>query len=92
MGQEWHTNCAAHRFYKAKLPVGCCCCCCVLQSITKDASGQVTGATAELNLAGDFKKTKLKLTWLADVPDLVPLTLTEFDYLITKKKVRSFNQ
>jgi glutamyl-tRNA synthetase len=58
-----------------------------MQSVTKDAAGQVTGVTAELNLAGDFKKTKLKLTWLADVPDLVPLTLTEFDYLITKKKV-----
>lgn len=60
---------------------------CVMQSVTKDAAGQVTGVSAELNLAGDFKKTKLKLTWLADVPDLVPLTLTEFDYLITKKKV-----
>lgn len=55
--------------------------------MTKDASGQVTAATAELHLAGDFKKTKLKLTWLADVPELVPLVLTEFDYLITKKKV-----
>ncbi len=41
---------------------------------------------AELNLAGDFKKT-MKLTWLADVPELVPLTLCDFDYLITKKKV-----
>jgi glutamyl-tRNA synthetase len=60
-----------------------------LQGVTKDATGQVTGVTAELHLAGDFKKTKLKLTWLADVPDLVPLTLTEFDYLITKKKVRN---
>lgn len=47
----------------------------------------MTAVTAELHLAGDFKKTKLKLTWLADVPDLVPLVLTDFDYLITKKKV-----
>jgi hypothetical protein len=61
---------------------------CPAQSISKDAAGQVTGVTAELHLAGDFKKTKLKLTWLVDVPDLVPLTCTEFDYLITKKKVR----
>jgi hypothetical protein len=59
----------------------------LLQGITKDAAGQVTAVTAELHLAGDFKKTKLKLTWLADVPDLVPLVLTDFDYLITKKKV-----
>ena len=34
-----------------------------------------------------MKKTKLKLTWLADIPELVPLTLVDFDYLITKKKV-----
>lgn len=65
-----------------------CAAVCSSQSVTKDAAGQVTGVTAELHLAGDFKKTKLKLTWLADVPDLVPLTCTEFDYLITKKKVR----
>lgn len=64
-----------------------CCALLLLQGITKDAAGQVTAVTAELHLAGDFKKTKLKLTWLADVPDLVPLVLTDFDYLITKKKV-----
>jgi hypothetical protein len=51
------------------------------------ASGAVTAIEAALNLAGDVKATKLKLTWLADVPQLVPLTLTDFDYLITKKKV-----
>lgn len=61
----------------------------MVQSVTKDSSGQVTAVTAELNPGGDFKKTKLKLTWLADVPELVPLVLTEFDYLITKKKVRA---
>jgi hypothetical protein len=59
-----------------------------MQSISKDAAGQVTGVTGQLNVGGDFKSTKLKLTWLADVPELVPLVLTEFDYLITKKKVR----
>jgi len=64
-----------------------CGCCFLLQSVTKDSSGQVTAVTAELNPGGDFKKTKLKLTWLADVTELVPLVLTEFDYLITKKKV-----
>lgn len=58
-----------------------------LQSLTKDAAGQVTGVSAVLHLEGDFKKTKLKLTWLADVPELVPLKLMDYDYLITKKKV-----
>ena len=40
-----------------------------------------------LHLDGDVKKTKLKLTWLADISDLVPLRLVEFDHLISKKKL-----
>ena len=34
-----------------------------------------------------MKKTKLKLTWLADIGDLVPLRLVDFDHLISKKKL-----
>ena len=44
--------------------------------------------TGVLHLEGSVKATKLKLTWLADSDELVPLTLVELDYLITKKKVR----
>ncbi len=40
-----------------------------------------------LHLDGDVKKTKLKLTWLADIFDLVPLRLVDFDHLISKKKL-----
>ncbi|KAJ3118016.1 hypothetical protein HK100_000696 [Physocladia obscura] len=47
-----------------------------------------------LNLDGDFKKTKKKLTWLArgipkDEPQQAPVRvmLHDFDYLITKKKI-----
>ncbi|KAI8843356.1 tRNA synthetases class I, catalytic domain-containing protein [Chytriomyces cf. hyalinus JEL632] len=47
-----------------------------------------------LNLDGDFKKTKKKLTWLArgipsNEPQQAPVraTLFDFDYLITKKKL-----
>ncbi|KAF8056743.1 glutamate--tRNA ligase [Scenedesmus sp. PABB004] len=58
----------------------------VVQSVAKDASGAVSGVRAALHLAGDVKRT-VKLTWLADVPGLVPLTLCDFDHLITKKKV-----
>lgn len=40
------------------------------QSITRDASGAVTSIAAALHLEGDVKKTKWKLTWLAQVgPD-----------------------
>jgi glutamyl-tRNA synthetase len=67
--------------------VNCFAAVCCVQSVTKGPDGQVTGLAGQLHLEGDFKKTRLKLTWLADVPELVPLTLTDFDYLITKKKV-----
>jgi glutamyl-tRNA synthetase len=40
-----------------------------------------------LHLEGSVKTTKLKLTWLPETSELVNLTLVEFDYLITKKKV-----
>jgi len=39
-------------------------------------------------LEGSVKSTKLKLTWLPKLEELVPLKLVDFDYLITKKKVR----
>jgi len=39
----------------------------IIRRIYKDASGAVTGIDADLHLAGDFKTTKWKLTWLAAV-------------------------
>jgi glutamyl-tRNA synthetase len=47
---------------------------------------------AKLNLDGDFKKTKKKLTWLAMPKEKhhhspVNVTLHDFDYLIRKKKL-----
>lgn len=38
-----------------------------VQSISKDASGTVTGMEVALHLEGDVKKTKWKMTWLAQV-------------------------
>lgn len=46
-----------------------------------------SAVSASLHLAGDFKKTRLKLTWLPDTPDLVPLELVSLDPLLTKKKL-----
>ncbi|AGO13399.1 AaceriAFR264Wp [[Ashbya] aceris (nom. inval.)] len=43
--------------------------------------------TADLNLEGDFKKTKFKLTWLADTADTVPVDLVDFDHLISKDRL-----
>ena len=62
----------------------------IVRAKTTDASGVITGIEMELNLAGDFRKTKKKITWLAQ-PDaaheLIDVTLLDHDYLITKKKL-----
>lgn len=61
--------------------------------VTRDAAGAVTALRGELHLAGDFKKTEKKLTWLcanADAPaaaEPTPLILRDFDYLITVPKL-----
>lgn len=52
--------------------------------------GEVTALVMELNLDGDFRKTKKKITWLAQPTDSHPVTeviLLDYDYLITKKKL-----
>ncbi|PNH09799.1 putative glutamate--tRNA ligase, cytoplasmic [Tetrabaena socialis] len=62
----------------------------IIKTITRDpATGAVTAVSGSLHLAGDFKKTKLKLTWLAAAEqcELVALLLVDFDHLINKKKV-----
>ena len=47
----------------------------------------VTGVEARLHLEGDFKKTKLKLTWLAASTDCPPMQLHHFGYLLTKRRL-----
>jgi len=61
-----------------------------VRSKTVDASGVITAIELDLHVEGDFRKTKKKITWLAqptDVHPLVPVTLLDYDYLITKKKL-----
>jgi len=60
---------------------------CFVRSVVKGPDGAVTAVTGELHLAGDVKKTKLKLTWLPQLKDLVDLTLVDYGHLITKKKI-----
>ncbi|KAF4325529.1 hypothetical protein BBO99_00000359 [Phytophthora kernoviae] len=59
----------------------------IVKKVNKAADGTITSVEAENHPEGDFKKTKLKVTWLADVPDLVPITLVEFDHLLNKPKL-----
>ena len=59
----------------------------IVNTVNTSGDGTVTGISATLHLEGDFRKTKLKLTWLADTNDVVPLRLEHYGYLITKKKL-----
>jgi len=59
----------------------------IVKKIEKGQDGIITQLTGVLHLEGSVKTTKLKLTWLPETSELVNLTLVEFDYLITKKKV-----
>lgn len=61
----------------------------IVRDIGKDDDGNITQLSGVLNPGGSVKTTKLKLTWLPDSNELVTLSLMEFDYLITKKKVLS---
>lgn len=60
-----------------------------VRSITRQGD-KVTAVEMELHLAGDFKTTSKKIHWLA-APEsglkLVPVSLIDYDYLITKKKI-----
>ncbi len=59
----------------------------VIHKVEKDENGVVVGLSGALHLEGSVKSTKLKLTWLPETDELLPLTLVDLDYLITKKKV-----
>ncbi|POO04137.1 Glutamyl-tRNA synthetase, archaeal/eukaryotic cytosolic [Trema orientale] len=59
----------------------------IIKGIEKDREGKVTQLTGVLHPEGSVKTTKLKLTWLPETNELVNLSLVEFDYLITKKKL-----
>jgi len=59
----------------------------IVTKIHHDGAGKVTAIDAKLHLEGDFKKTKKKLTWLADTESVTPVVLCDYDFLITKKKM-----
>ncbi|KAH8826862.1 tRNA synthetases class I, catalytic domain-containing protein [Flagelloscypha sp. PMI_526] len=64
----------------------------IVRKVTKDEStGVISAIEMDLHLEGDFRKTKKKITWLAQpappADPLIPITLVDHDYLITKKKL-----
>jgi len=59
----------------------------IIKQIQRDEAGNVVHLMGILHLGGSVKTTKLKLTWLPMVDELVELQLVKFDYLITKRKM-----
>lgn len=60
---------------------------CFVDTVSKDGSGAIVSMTGRLNPEGSVKTTKLKVTWLPDIADLVSLDLVFYDHIITKKKI-----
>ncbi len=60
----------------------------IVRHVDVGADGKVVGVRGELHLAGDVKKTKKKLTWLALTPDnLVDVELIDLDFMLNKDKI-----
>lgn len=60
----------------------------IVDKVHRNADGsKVERVDATLHLEGDFKKTKLKVTWLADTDKNVPVTLKHYGFLLTKTKL-----
>lgn len=59
----------------------------IVTSINKTPEGKINSVEMTLHLEGDFKKTSKKLTWLSPQPNLAPVELREFDFLISKDKL-----
>lgn len=62
----------------------------IVKGISRDQDGNVTQLTGVLLLERFIRTTKLKLTWLPEINELVNLTLVRFDYLIMNKKVHFY--
>lgn len=58
-----------------------------LQVIERNSNGEIVRLAGSTNLSGNVKGTKWKLTWLANSEELIPLTLVDFDHILTKKKL-----
>ncbi|CAG8594994.1 22664_t:CDS:10, partial [Racocetra persica] len=61
----------------------------IVKSVHKSDSDPETvlGLDLQLHLEGDYKKTKKKVTWLADTEDVLEIVLADYDYLINKRKL-----
>jgi len=59
----------------------------VVTQIEKDEAGRVIRLIGRSNPEGSPKTTKLKVNWIADVPEKSTVQLVEYDFLISKPKL-----
>jgi len=59
----------------------------IVEKVVKNNKGEIESLTGRTNLSGNVKTTSKKLTWLSSEDASVPLTLVEFDFLITVPKL-----
>lgn len=62
----------------------------IVHSKETGPNSDITSLTMDLHLEGDFRKTKKKITWLAQATGEHPpveIRLLDYDYLLTKKKL-----
>ncbi|KYQ93450.1 glutamate-tRNA ligase [Tieghemostelium lacteum] len=59
----------------------------IVKTIKRSEDGTPISMEGVLHLEGDFKKTEKKLTWLSSHAKQIPVILTDYDYIITKKKL-----
>ncbi|TDL29172.1 glutamate-tRNA ligase [Rickenella mellea] len=62
----------------------------IVRTITRNAKGGIESLDMELHLSGDVKTTDKKITWLSvpSPPQTLPsVTLLDYDFLITKRKL-----
>jgi hypothetical protein len=60
----------------------------IIKKVVKE-NDKIVLVEAILNLDGDFKKTKQKLTWLSADAEKTDIIAHDYDFLITKKKLET---
>jgi len=64
----------------------------IVEKVIRDPKGEIQRLEGRTNLSGNVKTTSKKLTWLSQADSLVPVTLVEFDYLITVPKLEETDE
>jgi len=64
----------------------------IVEKVIKNNKGEIESLQGKTNLSGNVKTTSKKLTWLSTEENTIPLTLVEFDFLITVPKLEETDE